>query len=310
VGIRRREYAQPPSFNHGTAPLALSLTLLLILPSCVRKKDTGVFVARVNNEYLTPEKMKGTMDSAAFASGPRVREFVTNWINASLLYEEAKVRGLDRSPEVNETLAEMRRQMAVNRLIEGELYGNESLQSTDDEIRAFYDQHRAEFQLTENVAKVRCALFSNRETANVFRSQLAKGKSWADVLQNLAQDSMLASSLIMRADSAYIRQSQAPQWLSPSGGRDLWRAASQLQVGESTPIVKVDPGYCILTLLRMQSEGEIAELPMVELEIRDRLVIEKRQKALDRFLESLRKKYAVQVNLAAIEGTDSTKEAK
>ena len=264
----------------------------------------------MNNDYLTPEKVKGSLDSAAIASGPRVRGFITNWINASLLYEEAKARGIDRSPEVNETLAEMKKQVAVNRLIEGEVYADQSLPITDQEIRAYYDQHKIEYQLTEDVAKVRYVVFANRETASTFRLQASKGKSWADVLQNLSQDSAFASSIVQRADSDYVRQSQPPLWLSASSGRDLWRAVSRLQVGETTPIMKVDPGYYLLNLLGMQSKGEIAELPMVELEVRDRVLIEKRQKALDRFLELLRKKYEVQVNLTALETADTTKGGK
>jgi hypothetical protein len=65
--------------------VALICTLAAVLSSCVRKSETSTFVARVNNEYLTPEKVKGSLDSAGGATDPQVREFVTQWVNSALL---------------------------------------------------------------------------------------------------------------------------------------------------------------------------------------------------------------------------------
>ena len=283
--------------------LNISCALLLATSSCARKNQTGTYVARINDQYLTAEKVKGSLDTVAHATEPQVRDFVGRWVNSALLYEEAKAQGLDQSAQVNETLEEMRRELAVDRLLETEVYTNQSLQASDEEIKAYYDQHKGDYLLAEDVVKIRYGLFANRDAAARLRSQLVKGKVWEEVFRNLSEDSSFTSAVIGRVDSEYIKRSTSPS-------TELWKVVAQLRVDELSAVTKDDIGYYVASLLAMRREGEIAELPSVVAEIRDRVLIEKRQRTLSQLLERLKKKYTVQVNLAALEGTDTTRGKK
>ncbi len=279
---------------------ALSGILMLIACSCFRKSEGVPFVARVNNQYLTPEKVKGSLNTAVRATDPQARDFVTQWVNSALLYEEAKAEGLDRSTQVNETLEEMKKQLAINRLLETEVYGDQQAATSNDGVEAYYHQHRDLYLLAEDLAKVRFVLFANRDAASRLRGVLTKGKSWDEALQSLAGDSLFSAAIIERADSEYMKRSTARSM-------ELWRAVTQLRVGDLPQIVKDDAGYYVVGLSQIQRAGEVAELPSVVGETRDRVLVEKRQRALGALLERLKKKYSVQLNLLALESVDTVK---
>jgi peptidyl-prolyl cis-trans isomerase C len=276
---------------------------MVIACSCVRRSERATFVARVNDQYLTPEKVRGSLDTASRVTDPHVRDYVTQWVNSALLYEEAKAQGLDRSAQVNETLEEMKKQLAVNQLLETEIYGDQQFVITDEEVRAYYDQHKDSYLLADDLAKIRYVLFANRDAAARFRGQLVKGRSWDETLQSLSEDSSFSAAIIERTDSQYVKRSTVRSMA-------LWKTVTQLHVGELPQIGNDDAGYFVVSLLQIQRAGEIAEFPSVTSETRDRVLVEKRQKAFDELLERLKKKYAVQVNLAALENADTTKTKK
>lgn len=276
---------------------------MVIASSCVRKSEGVTFVARVNNQYLTPEKVKGSLDTAAHVTDPQVRDFVTQWVNSALLYEEAKAQGLDRSAQVNETLEEVKKQLAVNRLLETEVYGDHQPTITDEEVRTYYDQHKDAYLLAEDLAKIRFVLFANWDAASRFRGQLVRGKRWDQILQSLSQDSSFSVAIIERGDSQYVKRSTVRSM-------ELWKAVTQLRVGELPQIVKDGAGYFVVSLLQVQRAGEVAEISTIASETRDRVLVGKRQKAFSELLERLKKKYSVQLNLSALESVDTIKARK
>ena len=287
----------------GLGFLIPACVLAVIAFSCVKRSQTSTFVARVDDQYLTPEKVKRSVDTTARATDPQIRDFVIQWVNSTLLYEEARAEGYDRSSEVNETIEEIRRQLAINRLLEAEVYGGQAPQVTDEDIKTYYDQHKDAYLLAEDMAKIRYALFSDRDAASRFRSQLMKGKTWEDALKNLSDDSTFTQAIVEHVDSQYVKRSATPS-------TELWKAVTQLRVGDLSSVTKDDMGYYVAGLLGMQRGGESAELSSVLSETRDRVMVEKRQKLLAQLLERLKKKYTVQVNLTALEGVETSKARK
>ncbi len=279
--------------------ICFSVLLILVLVGCERRDQTGNFVARVNNEFLTREKLAESLDTIALQSGPRVREFVSRWVNSALLYEAAKAQGFNRTAEVNKTLEEMRQQLAIDQLLEKELQTEELRQVTPEEMVAYYEEHKGDYLLGEDVAKVGYVLFASRDVATAFRNQVVKTKKWFEVLESFSQDSTLAASIVRRGDSVYVKESTVES-------KDLWRIVSQLRSGEISPVVKVDEGFYVLQSSGLQPKGQVAELPFVAREVRDRVLVQKHQKALEQFLEQLRKKYKVQLNLGPFEIPDTT----
>jgi hypothetical protein len=51
----------------------------------------------------------------------------------------------------------------------------------------------------------------------------------------------------------------------------------------------------VLTVWKFMKQGQPADLPYIEKEIRSRIIIEKRQQAFEKFVQTLRSKHAVEV---------------
>jgi hypothetical protein len=97
---------------------------------------------------------------------------------------------------------------------------------------------------------------------------------------------------------------------SATESAEFWEAVKQLHAGDFSQVTKGEVGYFVVNLLEMQQAGEIADFPSVAAEVRDRVLIEKRRNVLGELLERLKKKYAVQVNLPALESVDTMRAGK
>jgi len=62
--------------------------------------------------------------------------------------------------------------------------------------------------------------------------------------------------------------------------------------------IRTDEGFYVLMVWKLARQGQIAELPYVESDIRSRLTIERRRKRYDALLENLRARHAVEVLVA------------
>jgi hypothetical protein len=114
---------------------------------------------------------------------------------------------------MNQKVEEVRRQLAINALLEKEVYSQKTSNFSVQDIRQYYDAHLKEFNAMHDMALVSFALFKNRDAATEFRNLVLKGTLWNSAINQHAQ------SVVMRVDSTY--QTQAT--LLPA---ELWRVAS------------------------------------------------------------------------------------
>lgn len=110
------------------------------------------FTRRINapNPYLR----------ARFNSPEQRRALLDSWIDAELLASEARARGLDAHPEVRRAV-----NLQLARRLEQAVRAEVPEASvTDADVRAYYEQHRAEYQ-TEAQVRASQAVFATRADA-------------------------------------------------------------------------------------------------------------------------------------------------
>jgi hypothetical protein len=221
-----------------------------------------------------------------------VHEYVQRWIRDELLYREAIRRGLDQKESVRARLEEVRRQLAINALLDEVVYTKQSSESAPQEIAQYYQARADEFMLSMDVALVSFVLFRERDAANAFRTRVLQGTRWGDALRRALADSEMSPLIVAHVDSAYHSQ----RTLFPV---ELWRVASAAgTVGPSFPI-RTAEGFYVLIVWKLNRAGQRAELAYVEQEIRSRLAIERRQRLLAELLENLRAQHTVEVLMSA-----------
>ena len=261
---------------------------LAFLAGCGTKNSGQRPVARIDDRTLTLEDVRARLDSSRGVTSAQVGEFARRWINDEILYREAVRRGLDNTESVRAQVEEAKRQLAINALLQAEVYTQSSAESTPEDIAQYYATHNKEFTLPTDVALVSLLLFTDRDAANAFRTVVLKGTPWAQAVRQAMADPKQSTMILATMDSVYYTQST----LLPV---ELWRVASASTKQEPSFPVHTDEGSYILIVWKLNRQGQIADQAYVEREIRSRLAIDRRRRALDGLIERLRSKHAVEL---------------
>jgi len=261
----------------------LFATLFVVLAAGCSKTEPGKTpIARLDNKTLALEEIRAHIDTSYKPSPAQIQQYIQRWLTEESLYREAIERGLDRSDEMNQKVEDVRRQLAINALLDKEVYSQQLSNFSPQDIRQYYDAHIKEFNLMHDIALVSYALFKNRDAATEFRNLVLKGTPWSSaVIQH-------ETSILMRIDSSY----QTQETFIPA---ELWRVATKVATHELSFPINTDNGYYILVVWKFAKQGQTAEVPMVEHEIRGRLTVERRRKLFDQLIQNLRAKHAIEV---------------
>ncbi len=283
-------------------PFAVIL-LCVIAFGCGRKESSETPVARFDDEVLTLEKVISKFDTAQGVSQAQMHDYVQRWLLNELLYRESVRRGLDKKEEIEERITDIRRQLAINALLDEVIYSKTSLESSEDEIRMYYTKNKDLFVLTEDVAQMSLALFESREAANAFRTVVVKGKSWDEAKKDAMTDPVHLEDFIHHTDSLYYTE----KTLLPA---ELWRMGMGINRKEASYPVKTDEGFYVLIVWRVDRKGGVADLPYVRDEINNRLAIQRRKELYDDFVDNLRAKHKIQILLESVNGSSTSNEKK
>lgn len=260
----------------------LTLLLVVVLAGCGRGEAPKTTVARIGGRTLTVEDIRTQLQISSDPSQAQMQQYIQRWIADEVLYREAVSRGFDQSADVNARVEELRRQLAINALLEREVYGATPPAFSGAEIQSYYDAHTAEFVLPQDMAVVSFVLFKQRDAATAFRNNVLQGTGWSDaVLQG-------GAAVVGRADSTHHTQ----QSLRPA---ELWRVAIYSPVRVPSFPVNTADGYYVLVTWKVLKQGQTADLRAVEQDIRNRLTVDFRQRRFETLVGSLRSRQAIEV---------------
>jgi len=271
-----------------------ALLLVITAIGCSKNAPDKTPVARIDNQTLALEEIRAHLDTTREPSQAQIQQYIQRWLTEESLYREAIDRGLDHTDEMNQKVEDVRRQLAINALLEKEVYSQQTSNFSAQDIRRYYDTHVKEFNVMQDIALVSFALFKNRDGATEFRNLVLKGTLWNSALNQQAQ------SIVMRIDSSY--QTQAT--LMPA---ELWRVATKSTNREPSFPISTDNGYYILVVWKFIKQGQTADVPLVEQEIRGRLTVERRRQMYGQLVQNLRAKHAIQVFVSAVSDSGKSK---
>jgi peptidyl-prolyl cis-trans isomerase SurA len=344
--------------------LAVACTLLLpsLLPADTVVEE---IICRVNNEIITRTEYIRSRDqlkqevqqqdpaNADRAFAEKQRDVLRDLIDQQLLLQKGKDLGITGDTELIKRLDEMRKQMNLssmeelekaaeaqgasyedfkqnlrNQIVTQRVIGQEvgsHLAMNKDDVKKFYDQHRAEMEQPEEVrlseiliapktpakpaasadakpeppseAETEAALAAAQAKAQDLLDQIHKGAKFAD----LAKKSSDGPSAQDGGDLRSFKRGAL--------SKELEDKVFALKAREVTDVVRTKQGYVILQVTEHQMAG-IPPLKEVEPRIQDALYMQKLQPALRAFLTTLREEAFIDVKNGYIDSGASAKQTK
>lgn len=273
--------------------VVFAILACVVLSSCQQPQQPRTPVARIDNLTLTLEEVESRFDSSQSLSQAQVHEYIQRWLTQELLYQEAVRRGLDRTRDLEIRLTDIRRQLAINALLDQEVYTVKTQESPEEQILAYFNENKPEFTLSHDVALISFVLFQERDPAIAFRNQLLRGTSWAAGKADLLSDPQLARGVVTVVDSVY----HSERTLFPP---ELWRTVLTAVRREPSFPIRTPEGHYVILVWKLTRKGDTADLSYVKSEIRSRLAIAERQQVTERLLENLRSNHVVQILISSV----------
>ncbi len=153
----------------------LSLILLVAISACklVRKDDERKPIARVYEHYLYEEDITGlTNGLTAEDSTEFIDNYIYNWGKEQLLIYRAEFNLRDEQKEFEELVTQYRNDLLKFAYLEKYVSENIDTAISEEEIKAYYSDHSADFELKENIVKCDFYAFPNSSP------DLKKAKYW------------------------------------------------------------------------------------------------------------------------------------
>ena len=262
------------------------------MAGCGRQDRGGTTVARIDNTTLTLEDVRAQFDSATGVSDAQLQQYIQRWMYDELLFTEARRRNLDQTVEIEKRIGDIRRRLAIQALLDEEVYNTATTQSTAQEVSEYYDAHKPEFILSRDMVLVSYVLMDDRDGATGFRNTVLRGTKWTSAVADLL-GSASAAKVLSIADSAYHSQAT----LSPP---ELWRVATTIKENEPSFPVSTTNGYYVLIPWKVFRQGQLPDLRVVRTEIEERLTVERRRRKYEGLLANLRASHNVEVFVSGV----------
>lgn len=289
--------------------LAAGLCVLALACTPQSPGKSGTPVARGNGLVVTAEEFKARLDEqspfirARYTTLERKKEFLENLIRQDLLAAEAERQGLDKDPDVQNTL----RKIMVQKLVQKRFQPDANPDVPEADLARYYEEHKAEYVRPRRVrvhAIVLNAAPGTPERAKklaLARKTLAKVKAEEKknpmaFAQEVAQVSEDQASKQLAGDLQFRSHDELEQLYSKA----VADAAFALKPGELSGVVEAPTGFFILRFTGEQPELN-RTLDQVKPQIAAKLSRDRKTKEFDEWMRQLRDNAKITVDDKALE---------
>jgi peptidyl-prolyl cis-trans isomerase SurA len=217
----------------------------------------------VNNEILLERAKKLGLEAADGEVEDKFTEFKSPFTE-----EEFQRQLKERKVTVDDLKHDLRRQLSIQKLINREV--NSKVSITDQDIKDFYEQNRAQFNVPETQYRIaqivvtprKDPLLRNRRNDDagsdaearakikMLQDRIASGADFAQLAMDYSEDATAASGgdLGYNPESAFRNPRQVPP--------ELARIVLSLKAGEVSNVIAAPDSYRILKLIAREPAGQ------------------------------------------------------
>jgi hypothetical protein len=263
--------------------IGISIAFIFVF-SCVHKQQSPI-VARVGQSILTLDNLYKSIPAeySDFVTREQMINYVSQWIDNEILYQEALRQKLDKEDEIKERLRKMKQDLLCAEIINRNAGSQQNIQIADGMIQHYYDENKKKFVRTKDAVRYIQIVVDDASTAWTVR-----GKVTVDNFLNCASQ----YSKIPCPDPRtvpFVNLEEIP----PSILKEL----TALRIGGISNPIKTDIGYHIVRVLDKQAKGTIRQPDEVKEDIINILSTKTQNATIERMLSGLRSKMVVEVHL-------------
>lgn len=256
---------------------------LIVLTACSESKKPDVYIAKVNDSYLTESELSTMVDSQ-FVSEKNRSVSIKNWVRQEILFQEASKKGITGKEEFKETIENTKRELAAAMLLE-EYASTIEQQFTQNELENFFEENESSFKLPFNSYFLNRANFSERDAAVEFRTSLIM-MGW----NGAVNESGKSEQLINLEDSVLVYE----QDIQPV---KFLRILEGLYPLEISIVVPDERGYySVVQLIDKYAAGSIPPFAAVKTDVERRYKSALTELAVENYINDLYSLSEIEIN--------------
>lgn len=242
-------------------------------------KKEGKVLAEVNSGTITTGDFERELKNLpeylkAMADTPQGRkEMLDTIVIRELILQQASKDGLDKGPEIEEKLQDLRKRLIVESFLKKKVEADSKV--SDEDLKKFYEQNKDKFKAGEQI-KASHILVKTEAEAKDIAAKLKSGGNF----EELAKKSSVDSSAAKGGDLGWFgKGSMVPAFE---------KAALALKEGQISDVVKSDFGFHIIKLTGKRAAG-IRPLEEVKDQIKAAIMPTKQQEIFQKIKDELKK---------------------
>lgn len=287
------------------ARVLLAAMLPLVLVAC-EPAGSGDPIARIGKTTITVESLQKQLDEQSpfvrvrYAEPDKKREFLDAQVRFEVLAQEARARGYDQDPEVQDAI----KKIIVQRLTREEFDSRVKLADiTDAELQKYYDDHKADFQKPEMVrASILVVSFGADDNTKIEAKKKIEALQQQASAKDKLEDRVFFRELVEKnttdettkaagGDLRYLSQPELEQRFGRAAADWLFTSDANNEV---SPVIEGDTAFFVFK--RMGRRNEVTRgFEQVKNQIKNVVYRDRRSAAFDSYVEELKKKAGVTV---------------
>ncbi len=252
--------------------------------------SSGEVVATYGGRQLTSTQVMQEFErlpapSRAYLTAPdRKRQFIENVIVNDLLFDEGKQTGIDRDPEIERQVNDLRKRLVVQRVMRKYQTPPEV---TEEQAHKYYDENPGLYSGTQ--IRASHILVKDEDTA---KQLLAELKAHPEKFEEIAKEKSTDTTSAQKGgDLGMFGQGR----MVP----EFERVAFALKAGELSDVVKTQYGYHIIKVAE-RKEGDRKPFDQVKEQIKATLKNKTLQEQVQNHLDGLKRDANLKIDDAAL----------
>lgn len=262
--------------------ISLMFFAVIFLFGCGEEHKKTDYVARVNDSYLSKEKLLSMIDTTSSNNFYR-NEVIRKWINREVLYQEAVKEGILDKEDYKSLITKTERELAATFVL-NQYVLNEKINFDPVDIITFYEENQNDFKLSINTYYLNMIHFSNEDRAVEFRSVLLNS-DWQNSINIFSVDTTIISSkskVLLKEQDIYPAK--------------VLRVVKRLHLLEISIVIYEKRGYySIVQVLGKYPKGSLPPFDVIKENIIKRYLEEKRKKIIEDYIKNLYSKNNIEL---------------